>query len=143
VLDYYKKFSRGRSDEAFKIESARRPDLIVIHLGANDYIVADENDDITDKERQDFVNNGIALVNYLRENYNYGVNVPIIWAYDPGEGFPEEVQQIADHFGGESGDFYTISLPWSEAGAGGHPSANEHAKHAKLLADLIKDKDIL
>lgn len=143
VLDYYKKFSRGRSDEAFKIESARRPDLIVIHLGANDYNLANENDVITDKERQDFVNNGIALVNYLRENYNYGVNVPIIWAYDPGEGFPEEVQQIADHFGGESGDFYTIALPWSEAGAGGHPSANEHAKHAKLLADLIKDKDIL
>ena len=143
VLDYYKKHSRGRSDEAFEIGSARRPDLIVIHLGANDYNAAKEGDGITDKERQDFVNNGIALINYLRENYNYGVNVPIIWAYDPGEGFPEHVKQIVDHFGGEAGDCYTIALPWSEAGAGGHPSANEHAKHAKLLADFIKDKDIL
>ena len=143
MIDYYKKISKGRSDDAFDISRARRPDVIVIHLGANDYNVAREENGISAKEKQDFVNKGIELVTYLRDNYNYGVNVPIIWAYDPGEGFPSEVQQIADHFGGEAGSFYTIALPWSEAGAGGHPSANEHAKHAQLVADLIKNKNIL
>lgn len=134
IIDYYKKFSKDRSSDMFDTSKARKPDLIVLHLGANDYNVGGSNS-------SNFVTKGKELINYFREIY--GKDVPIIWAYDPNEGFPSKVKEIMNSFGGESAGYYTLSLGWSERGAGGHPSANEHAKHAKLLADLVKNKNIL
>jgi hypothetical protein len=46
-------------------------------------------------------------------------------------------------FGGEAKGYYTLSLGWSEAGAGSHPSANEHAKQAITLANFVKQKNLL
>ena len=134
IIDYYKKYSKGRNSEDFDIANARKPDLIVIHLGANDYNVGGSN-------KSNFVSKGKELINYLQDNY--GKDVPIIWAYDPGEGFPDKVKEIMNSYGGESKGYYTLSLGWSERGAGGHPSANEHAKHAKQLLDLVTSKNIL
>ena len=141
IQSYYEKFSKDRSSEAYDIDNARVPDLIVIHLGANDYNVARENGGISSSEKQNFVNGGKKLINYFREHY--GNDVPIIWAYDPGEGFPNQVKEIMNSFGGASAGYYTLSLPWSQAGAGGHPSANEHAKHADLLLDLVTKNNII
>ena len=134
IIDYYKKFSKDRNTEDFDIKNARKPDLIVLHLGANDYNVGGSN-------KSNFVTKGKELINYFRDNY--GTDVPIIWAYDPNEGFPDKVKEIMNSFGGEAKGYYTLSLGWSERGAGGHPSANEHAKHAKLLLDLVTQKNIL
>lgn len=134
ILDYYKKFSKDRGSDEFDIANARKPDLIVLHLGANDYNVGGSNE-------TNFVSKGKELINYFRDNY--GTDVPIIWAYDPGEGFPSKVAEIMNSFGGESAGYYTLSLPWSEAGAGGHPSAKEHEKHAALLYDFVVSKNIL
>jgi hypothetical protein len=134
ILDYYKKVSKDRGSGDFDIKNARKPDLIVLHLGANDYNVGGSNG-------TNFVSKGKELINYFRDNY--GKDVPIIWAYDPNEGFPDKVKEIVNSFGGESAGYYTLALPWSEAGAGGHPSAKEHEKHAKLLVDLVMNKNII
>lgn len=148
ILNYYKKLSKNRSNDDFNVKSARKPDLMVIHLGANDYNVARENGSISSSERQSFIDNGKKLVQYIRDSY--GTDVPIIWAYDPGEEMSKgtgkeanEIKQILNSFGGESAGYYTLALAWSEAGAGGHPSANEHQKHAKLLLDLVLSKNII
>ena len=69
--------------------------------------------------------------------------MPIIWAHDPGEGRPAWINEIINYYGGEAKGFYTVALPWSEAGAGGHPSANEHQKHANIIYNLINEKNIL
>lgn len=134
IIDYYKAFSKDRSSEAFDTKTARKPDLIVLHLGANDYNVGGSN-------KTNFVTRGKELINYFRSSY--GTDIPIIWAYDPNEGFPDKVKEIMNSFGGESKGYYTLSLGWSERGAGGHPSANEHAKHATKLAELVKQKNLL
>ena len=134
IIDYYKTYSKGRSSEAFNPKNERKPNLIVIHLGANDYNVGGSN-------KTNFVSKGKELINYLRDSY--GTNIPIIWAYDPGEGFPDKVKEIMNSFGGESAGYYTLSLGWSEKGAGGHPSANEHSKHADLLYNLVTSKKLL
>lgn len=134
MIDYYKAYSKNRSSEAFNPKNERKPNLIVIHLGANDYNVGGSN-------KTNFVSKGKDLINYLRDSY--GTNIPIIWAYDPNEGFPAKVKEIMNSFGGESAGYYTLSLGWSEKGAGGHPSANEHAKHANLLKNLVDNKKLL
>ena len=141
IIDYHKKFSKDRSSEAFDIANARKPDLIVIHLGANDYNVAREKDGISNSEKRAFVDGGKKLINYL--NDGYGKDIPIIWAYDPNEGFPTEVKEIINSFGGESAGYYTIALPYTDKGADAHPTVKEHEKHAKQLQDLIVSKNIL
>ena len=141
IIDYHKKFSKDRSSEAFDIANARKPDLIVIHLGANDYNVAREKDGISNSEKRAFVDGGKKLINYL--NDGYGKDIPIIWAYDPNEGFPTEVKEIINFFGGESAGYYTIALPYTDKGADAHPTVKEHEKHAKQLQDLIVSKNIL
>lgn len=141
IIDYHKKFSKDRSSEAFDIANARKPDLIVIHLGANDYNVAREKDGISNSEKRAFVDGGKKLINYL--NDGYGKDIPIIWAYDPNEGFPTEVKEIINSFGGENAGYYTIALPYTDKGADAHPTVKEHEKHAKQLQDLIVSKNIL
>ena len=160
IIDYHKKFSKDRSSEAFDIANARKPDLIVIHLGANDYNVAREkmNDIYEDKSlsesakeskaaeslrssKRNFVDGAKKLINYLHDGY--GKDIPIIWAYDPNEGFPTEVKEIINSFGGESAGYYTIALPYTDKGADYHPTVKEHEKHAKQLQDLIVSKNIL
>ena len=131
--DRFKQYSFNRSNEAFKFTGARVPDLVVIHLGANDYVYG--------SSKENFKQRGRDLINYIRNGYKK--NMPIIWAYDPGEGRPEWIKEILNEFGGEAKGFYTVALPWSEAGAGGHPSANEHQKHANIVYDLITKKKIL
>ena len=134
IIDYYKKHSKDRSSDAYDTANARKPDLIVLHLGANDYNVGGSNS-------SNFVSKGKELVNYFRGLY--GEDVPIIWAYDPNEGFPSKVKEIMNSFGGEAEGYYTLSLGWSERGAGGHPSAKEHENHAKILLDFVTSKNIL
>ena len=141
IIDYYKKFSSSSGSEAFNTLLARIPNLIVIHLGANDYNVAKEDGNISNADKQAFVNGGKALINYFRDIY--GEDIPIIWAYDPGEGFPDLVKEIMNSFGGEDAGYYTRSLGWSDAGAGGHPSAKEHENHATALVNLITSKNII
>lgn len=141
IIDYYNKFSKDRSSEAFDFENARKPDLIVIHLGANDYNVAREEGGISSSEKKAFVEGGKKLIKLFRENY--GTDIPIIWAYDPNEGFPDQVKEIINSFGGESAGYYTISLPYTDKGADSHPTVKEHEKHAKQLLDLVVDKNII
>ena len=137
--DRFKKYSYARSGDLFSFTGARVPDLVVIHLGANDYTHA-RNEDGT-PTKNEFISHGKDLVNFIQKGYKK--DMPIIWAYDPDEGRPEWIKEILKSFGGEAAGFYIVALDWDEAGAGGHPSANEHQKHANIIYNLIKEKKIL
>lgn len=135
--DYYKSFLFHRNtDEQYSF--GRAPDLLVLHLGAND-----STNPMT--TQSSFVQKGIALINYIFEGY--GRKMPVIWAYDPNEGVPSYIQEALDSFGGESEGFYALELEWQSTeeywGASGHPSALAHEYHKRLLVDFIKEKKIL
>ncbi|MBE6534368.1 MAG: hypothetical protein E7678_05310 [Ruminococcaceae bacterium] len=136
--EYYKRYSyhRNRDGDYYAFDHA--PDLIVIHLGANDS---------TNKEtkREDFVQKAKEFITYLRAGYKK--EMPIIWAYDPDEGVPEYIQEVLDYFGGEEKGFYILELEWHSKdemwGASGHPGLKAHKKHAEILVDFIKKNNIL
>ena len=135
--DYYKAASFHR-DTVKQYEFGRAPDLLVIHLGAND-----STNDKT--QRESFVKKGIDLINYIFDGYRR--RMPVIWLYDPDEGVPSYIADVLEHFGGESAGFFALELEWQSTdaywGASGHPSALAHEYHAELLIDLIRKKNIL
>ena len=137
--EYYKKYSyhRNKTGDDYTFDG-RAPDLLVIHLGANDS---------TNKQttREAFVSKGKELISFIREGYKK--EMPIIWAYDPDEGVPVYIQEILDYFGGEEKGLYILELEWHSKdelwGASGHPGIKAHELHADLLVELIKKKKIL
>lgn len=134
---YYQKHAYNRnSSDAYKYD--RAPDVLVIHLGAND-----STNKATTKDG--FVKKGKELIETIRKGY--GKDMPIVWAYDPDEGVPEYIKIVLDYFGGEAKGLYMLELEWQSKdsywGASGHPSEAAHKKHGELLANLIKSKNLL
>lgn len=131
-MDFYQAFSFHR-DTADFYEFGRVPDIAIIHLGANDYTCG--------SAANVFVQKGIELVNYVRDGY--GKDIPIIWIYDPKEGMPRQIEEIAATFGGEDGGFYVLALAQNSAGANGHPSVDSHEEAAETLVNFIKEKGLV
>ena len=136
--DYYKKYSFHRDRNGDDYDYGRAPDLLVIHLGANDS---------TNKQttKEGFTNKAKELIITIREGYKK--EMPIIWAYDPDEGVPEYIQEVLDSFGGEEKGLYILELEWHSKddfwGASGHPSVKAHEAHANILVDFITTKNII
>jgi hypothetical protein len=136
IWNYFSKASYPRGDEPFNFSGARVPDLLVIHLGANDYA--------NSASRDRFVSKGKELVDNLKNGY--GKVIPIIWAYDPGEQVPNSwMQEILDYYKNTyKGQTYMISLEWRSAGKiNGHPTVAGHEKNAKEIIDLIVKNNLL
>ena len=135
-IDYFSKISYVRGDTKFNFTGARVPDVVVIHLGAND------STHTTTKSQ--FINRAKELIDYIQDGY--GKEMPVIWAYDPSECVSISwMKEVLNSFGGEAQGYYLLELEWRSigAGAGGHPSAKAHQKHAELLCELIKSKKLL
>ena len=139
---YYERHNFHRESKVAYDYSMQAPDVLIVHLGANDFTYERDNNS-ADKSK--FVEKGIKLVEDIRKGYNK--NMPVIWAYDPDEGVPHYIKKISDHFGGEASGFYILELEWQSTdsywGASGHPSVAAHEKHAQMIVDLIKEKNIL
>ena len=144
-LDYFSKYSHLRGDEEFSFEGVRVPDIVVIHLGANDETKGDNPNNIrgygenTGEFKNNFKEKAKELVNYIREGYNS--NVIIVWAYDPWEGVPNYVEEALGELGGEANGLFTVELKWNGiagyTGGGNHPNVTAHETHAKILADFL------
>lgn len=131
---YFSKYSYRRGDEAYSFKNARVPDLVVIHLGANDVTCG--------SSRSKFVENGTALIKYIQEGY--GKNMPIIWAYDPGEQVPDSWREEVLNKFSSTTKVYSLKLEWRSQGKiNGHPNVKGHEKNAGELVDLIKKNNLL
>lgn len=131
---YFGKYSYRRGSTAYSFSGARVPDLVVIHLGANDVTCG--------SSKSKFVENGTALIKYIHEGY--GKNVPIIWAYDPGEQVPDSWREEVLNKFSSTTKVYSLKLEWRSAGKiNGHPTVAGHEKNAKELVELIKANNLL
>ena len=133
-MHYFSKYSYRRGSDAYNFKGARVPDLVVIHLGANDVTCG--------SSRSKFVENGTALIKYIQEGY--GENMPIIWAYDPGEQVPDSWREEVLNKFSSTTKVYSLKLEWRSKGKiNGHPNVAGHEKNAKELVDLIKNNNLL
>lgn len=131
---YFSKYSYRRGSTAYSFKGARVPDLVVIHLGANDVTRG--------SSRSKFVQNATDLINYIHNGY--GENIPIIWAYDPGEQVPDSWrEEVLNKFSGKT-KVYSLKLEWRSQGKiNGHPNVAGHEKNAGELVDLIRKNNLL
>ena len=130
--EFYSALSYHRNT-AEKFEFDKRPDLVVIHLGANDYAL--------DAPKSSFIASCKSLIKCVRDGYES--DVPIIWAYEPKEAEPEWIKEMIDSLGGESAELYMLALSQNTAGANGHPTVDSHVEAADTLCDFIRSKQIL
>ena len=134
-MHYFSKYSYKRGDASFDFKGARVPDVVVIHLGAND--------DTKGTTKSNFIKKGKELIEYIHNGY--GKKIPIIWAYDPSEQVPDSWREEVLNSFSSTTKVYSLKLEWRSigAGAGGHPSVKAHEKHAELLVELIKKNNLL
>ena len=133
-MHYFSKFSYRRGDTAYSFKGARVPDLVVIHLGANDVTCG--------SSKSKFIENATALINYIHNGY--GKKIPIIWAYDPGEQVPDSWrEEVLNKFKGTT-KVYSLELEWRSKGKiNGHPNVAGHQKNASELVALIRKNNLL
>ncbi len=131
---YFGKQSYRRGDTAYNFNGERVPDLVVIHLGANDVTCG--------SSRSKFVENATALINYIHNGYRK--KIPIIWAYDPGEQVPDSWrEEVLNKFKGTV-KVYSLELEWRSKGKiNGHPNVAGHQKNANELVALIRTNNLL
>ena len=133
-MHYFSKQSYRRGSDAYNFKGARVPDLVVIHLGANDVTCG--------SSKSKFIENATALINYIHNGY--GKKIPIIWAYDPGEQVPDSWrEEVLNKFKGTT-KVYSLKLEWRSKGKiNGHPNVAGHQKNANELVSLIRTKNLL
>ena len=133
-MHYFSKYSYRRGSTAYSFKGARVPDLVVIHLGANDVTCG--------SSKSKFIANATALIEYIQKGY--GKNMPIIWAYDPGEQVPDSWREEVLNKFKSTTKVYSLKLEWRSKGKiNGHPNVEGHKKNATELVDLIKKNNLL
>ena len=131
---YFGKQSYRRGSAAYDFKGERVPDLVVIHLGANDVTCG--------SSRSKFVSNATALIEFIQKGY--GKNMPIIWAYDPGEQVPDSWREEVLNKFSSTTKVYSLKLEWRSKGKiNGHPNVAGHQKNAGELVDLVKKNNLL
>ena len=133
-MHYFGKQSYRRGSAAYDFKGERVPDLVVIHLGANDVTRG--------SSRSKFVSNATALIEFIQKGY--GKNMPIIWAYDPGEQVPDSWREEVLNKFSSTTKVYSLKLEWRSQGKiNGHPNVAGHQKNAGELVDLVKKNNLL
>lgn len=111
----------------------RKPDIVVINLGTNDYTMA-TRDQLTMEEMQRGFEDFCSLV---REK---NPDAKILWAYGMmNEGAEEYIRAALETAGGEAAGFYFVKLESNRDGGNGHPSAAAHESNAAILTEAIKN----
>ena len=114
---------------------SRKPDMIILELGANDSFAHNVTTELYKQEIQKFIE---------KLRYIHGADVPILWLgrlQDNYHGLQyEAVQALIQELGDPN--LYAASFPCGSDGTGGvagHPSAQNHRDFADQVTKFIKE----
>jgi len=129
--DVYKYICYNRNKDLYNFETARKPDIIVVNLGTNDYSKGMVNNAFKDKT--------VEFIADLRAKN--GQDVPIVFVYGMmnNTGYAYTMKAVREA-GGEANKLYTLELPKGTTGGGNHPSIEEQMKAADKLTEFLQTK---
>lgn len=149
IFDFYTKASFKRDQKTeYDFEGARKPDLVVINLGTNDYYLNSE-----------YPNRGIVgqlkgktkeLINTIRAKY--GEDTPILWVsgiwsnVSVDTDVMKQIDAGIKELGGESANIYRLVIDanaQNKMGAENHPSQKGHQQTAKEVVAFIKNNNLI
>lgn len=109
----------------------RRPDIIVINLGTNDFNYSDK------ATIAEYTKKAIETIRKVNPDSK------IVWAYGlMGSHLETEIMKGLNDAGGEAKGLYYCPLTTDYSGGGGHPSLAGHKAGAEALTKFIKDKGL-
>ena len=149
IFDFYTKASFKRDQKtAYDFANARKPDLVVINLGTNDFYLNSE-----------YPSRGIVgqlksktkeLINTVRSMY--GEDTPILWVsgiwanVSVDTDVVKQIDAAIRELGGESANIYRLAVTenaQNKMGAENHPSQKGHEQTAKEVVEFIKEKNLI
>ena len=134
--DYYTASSYYRDDSVnHDFEASRKPDLIVLNTGKNDWQLKGNLTPPTEEEFVKAVRDTYAM---LREKY--GDEVPIVFAYDYYENHKMElVEPILEELGGEEAGYYACEVTSNRDGGDRHTDLKGHKQAAEKLVEFVEN----
>ena len=126
-------------DQTVKYEPTRKADLVIVALNTND------NGRVQNSDRNAYWEKSVALLSQIRAIH--GEDVKILWVsalmFNTGTADSFISYSFRNRLGGEdAGYYYTTATP-NSAGAFSHPSAEGHAANAEIIANYIREKNLL
>ena len=135
LADNYDYVNFVRNNTTVKYTPERKADLVVIHLGTNDY--GAKTDETT------FKNDAKRLISKVRNTHE--ADVKIVWVI--GHMVPADcdiyawVKEVFTELGGNG--LYTVTTTMNTAGGVGHPNYASHKVTAADLVTFIKNNGLL
>ncbi len=130
---FYSNVSCFRNSED-KFDFARKADVVVVHLGTNDWDNCPRKGFEFDDLRE-YVKPVISLIRRHRPG------VKIVWTYGMMNfGYAESIELGLKDLGGEENGLYFCRLPYDDTHRGGHwhPSLLGHKNAAEILTEYLK-----
>lgn len=110
------------------------PDAVILCLGANDPA----------SQREEFIEQGVALVRLIRATYGDGTKVVWTNGMFSKTRFISEIGTIVERCGGEAAGVYYLQMIYGQNGSGSgennrHPSLSDHEKNAAVLIPFLRE----
>ena len=146
ITNFYGKYSYKR-DQRTDYDFARKPDLVIINLGTNDFYLAQDKDASIVARVKSAVK---ELINTVHAKY--GSDTPILWVSGIWWNISSEtevIQQIdaaINELGGEAKGIYRLTIAENQQnkmGAENHPSIKGHEQTTTEVVDYILQNGLL
>ncbi len=129
--DVYKYICYNRNKDLYNFETARKPDVIVVNLGTNDYSKGMVNNAFKEKT--------VEFIADLRAKNGQDVPIVFVFGMMNNTGYAYTMKAVREA-GGEANKLYTLELPKDTSGGGNHPSVEGQMKAADKLTEFIQTK---
>ena len=128
------------SEEYFDFETARKADVVVLSVGANDLTYISEGFNISttegNKRREEFTKKYIELLNFINEKYGEEVDIFMVsWSET---GMDSTIKKVLTEATKTMDNVYMVTVKGDRKAASSHPSIASHTQCAQILIDEIR-----
>ena len=128
------------SEEYFDFTTARKADVVILSVGANDLTYISEGFNISttegNKRRDEFTEKYIELLNFINEQY--GEDVDIFMVSWTEVGMDSTIKKVLDKANKTMDNVYMVTVKGDRKASSSHPSIESHAECAQILIDEIR-----
>ena len=128
------------SEDYFDFETARKADVVILSVGANDLTYISEGFNVStsegNKRREEFTKKYIELLNFINEKY--GENVDIFMVSWSETGMDSTIKKVLTEANKTMDNVHMVVVKGDRKASSSHPSISSHAECAQILINEIR-----